>query len=39
MSDLVQYRFNDSRLKEYMPRTARMQIDIIDWLAIRYNFT
>nr|CAH0101150.1 unnamed protein product [Daphnia galeata] len=39
MSALVQYRFNDSRLKEYMPRTAKMQIDIIDWLAMRNNFT
>ncbi|XP_057374282.2 ionotropic receptor 93a-like [Daphnia carinata] len=40
MSALVQYRFNDSaKLKEYMPRTARMQIDIINWLALRNNFT
>ncbi|KZS12141.1 Uncharacterized protein APZ42_022949 [Daphnia magna] len=40
MSALVQYRFNDSaKLKKYMPRTARMQIDIIEWLALRNNFT
>ena len=35
----LEFRFNDSaKLQEHLPRTARMHVDILNWLAHRKNF-
>ena len=40
MSADVEFRFNDSaKLQEYMPAPDKVEIDVINWLAQRNNFT